>query len=245
MDQATRGQYAVLARVSPGYPPPEGRLVTCYSPVRHSNPESKLSVLVRLACVKHAASVRPEPGSNSPLKEKLVSSVERRSSRRSIVRNLRLEPTRARSAEKQDVVLASCGPAHYLKTSVFKQRGLASKRDRGTRVEELRTPASKNAANRGTATVSPQGLKHTQPLAGGVNTGSFGMFLRRAPGILRRLRRDGCRQIHLQPRRGWATGIEPATSGTTIRRSNRLSYAHQGRPAGVKAIRYGGTGKAV
>ena len=32
----TRRPYAVLARVSPGYPPPEGRLSTCYSPVRHS-----------------------------------------------------------------------------------------------------------------------------------------------------------------------------------------------------------------
>jgi hypothetical protein len=28
--------YAVLAQVSPGCPPPGGRLVTCYSPVRHS-----------------------------------------------------------------------------------------------------------------------------------------------------------------------------------------------------------------
>ena len=28
--------------------------------------------LVRLACVKHAASVRPEPGSNSPLRELLA-----------------------------------------------------------------------------------------------------------------------------------------------------------------------------
>ena len=26
---------AVLARVSPGYPPPAGRLLTCYAPVRH------------------------------------------------------------------------------------------------------------------------------------------------------------------------------------------------------------------
>ena len=29
-------------------------------------PRSKLRVLVRLACIRHAASVRPEPGSNSP-----------------------------------------------------------------------------------------------------------------------------------------------------------------------------------
>ena len=30
---------------------------------------SEKNSLVRLACVKHAASVRPEPGSNSPLNE--------------------------------------------------------------------------------------------------------------------------------------------------------------------------------
>ena len=28
---------------------------------------TEIKVLVRLACVKHAASVRPEPGSNSPI----------------------------------------------------------------------------------------------------------------------------------------------------------------------------------
>ena len=34
-----------------------------------SKKEQALSFLpVRLACVKHAASVRPEPGSNSPIK---------------------------------------------------------------------------------------------------------------------------------------------------------------------------------
>ena len=34
-----------------------------YSPVRHSSPKRS----VRLACIRHAASVHPEPGSNSPL----------------------------------------------------------------------------------------------------------------------------------------------------------------------------------
>ena len=34
-----------------------------YSPVRHSSPKWS----VRLACIRHAASVHPEPGSNSPL----------------------------------------------------------------------------------------------------------------------------------------------------------------------------------
>ncbi len=52
--------HSVLARVSPSYPKPEGRLSTCYSPVRHST-HSRRSFLVRLACVRHAASVRSEP----------------------------------------------------------------------------------------------------------------------------------------------------------------------------------------
>src|SRR3954451_11074634 len=58
--------YPVLAPVSEGYPKVQGRLLTCYSPVRRSSTPKGLSA--RLACVKHAASVRPEPGSNSPLR---------------------------------------------------------------------------------------------------------------------------------------------------------------------------------
>ena len=62
--------YAVLAAVSDCYPPLKGRLLTRYSPVRHSVislPPRKASkkCFVRLECVKHAASVHPEPGSNS------------------------------------------------------------------------------------------------------------------------------------------------------------------------------------
>ena len=39
-----------------------------YSPVRHSIPK----YCVRLACIRHAASVHPEPGSNSPLSFYLI-----------------------------------------------------------------------------------------------------------------------------------------------------------------------------
>ena len=65
--------YAVLAALSGSCPPPEGRLPTCYSPVRHST-GSRRSFRVRLACVKPAANVRSEPGSNSPVEncERLV-----------------------------------------------------------------------------------------------------------------------------------------------------------------------------
>ena len=46
-----------------------GRLHTCYSPVRRSpaGRASSTPAAPRLACVKPAASVHPEPGSNSPL----------------------------------------------------------------------------------------------------------------------------------------------------------------------------------
>ena len=58
--------HAVLPRVSTDYPPSRGRSPTCYSPVRHSRPGIATQTAVRLACLKRAASVRSEPGSNSP-----------------------------------------------------------------------------------------------------------------------------------------------------------------------------------
>ncbi len=53
--------YAVLIPFSRAYSPLEGKLPTRYSPVRQFN-NTRRCVLPRLACVKHAASVRPEPG---------------------------------------------------------------------------------------------------------------------------------------------------------------------------------------
>ena len=61
--------YAVLSPVSRGYSPPAGRLATCYAPGRHGPWLSRsFARTVRLTLVKHAASVHPEPGSNSPIK---------------------------------------------------------------------------------------------------------------------------------------------------------------------------------
>ena len=64
--KSTSCAYAVLAAVSNCYPTHKGRLSTRYSPVRHST-QSRSPFLVRLACVKHAASVQSEPESNSPV----------------------------------------------------------------------------------------------------------------------------------------------------------------------------------
>jgi hypothetical protein len=61
------GCYAVLASLSGRYPPLEGRSPTCYSPVCHSTNPLR-GFRVRLACVRHAASVDSEPGSNSHVK---------------------------------------------------------------------------------------------------------------------------------------------------------------------------------
>src|SRR5699024_8577400 len=58
--------YAVLSAVSSGYPPTKGQVthVLLTRPPRKSTEVNP----VRLACIRHAASVDPEPGSNSPPK---------------------------------------------------------------------------------------------------------------------------------------------------------------------------------
>ena len=58
--------YSVLSGISTGYPHPKGTSPTRYSPVRHSRISASTNLAVRLACLRRAASVRSEPGSNSP-----------------------------------------------------------------------------------------------------------------------------------------------------------------------------------
>lgn len=61
-------EHPALPPVSKSYSGVWGRSVTHYSPVRHSHPGANPRDPVRLACVKHAASVHPEPESNPPRK---------------------------------------------------------------------------------------------------------------------------------------------------------------------------------
>ena len=59
--------YGILVDVSIGYLPDTGKLLTRYAPFRRSPPRIAPCAAPRLACVKPAASVHPEPGSNSSL----------------------------------------------------------------------------------------------------------------------------------------------------------------------------------
>src|SRR5690606_39409530 len=64
-----RSSYSVLVRISPGYPQLLCRFPRVTHPSATRQQKSKLSsVTVRLACVRHTASVQSEPGSNSSIK---------------------------------------------------------------------------------------------------------------------------------------------------------------------------------
>ena len=67
--------YAVLATLSSSYPPLLGTF-RCITHPFATRQRSKLPVTVRLACVKHAASVQSEPGSNSSVQSLFVDSFE-------------------------------------------------------------------------------------------------------------------------------------------------------------------------
>src|SRR5207249_9392356 len=75
MKRSALGVKSEDSTTSPGISPPFGRLFRTQGQVTHAlltrSPLYRGSCdpfLVRLACVRHAASVRSEPGSNSPFK---------------------------------------------------------------------------------------------------------------------------------------------------------------------------------
>ena len=105
---------AILRGISHSFPwlSPSRRYVPIhYSPVRHST-HFRRSFLVRLACVKHAASVRSEPGSNSPV-EKLNPSNEPKLVW--IKKTQKFFPNSTRRSRSEDPNVSTCYP-------VFKER---------------------------------------------------------------------------------------------------------------------------
>src|SRR5208282_390072 len=112
--------YAELARLSASYSPSKGRLPTCYAPVRRA-PPVLLQARTRLACVKHAASVRSEPGSNSRLKlvawrKKMLLDLHRRASLPSEL--LSLDLLRPFVLEKDEWFRTDSGTSYRLSKSL-------------------------------------------------------------------------------------------------------------------------------
>ena len=68
-----RGCHAVSANLSAGCPPPRGTF-RCLTHPSATRRQAEARAAVRLACVKHAASVQSEPGSNSSVQSLLKTS---------------------------------------------------------------------------------------------------------------------------------------------------------------------------
>ena len=84
--------YAVLANLSTSYPPRQGtfRCITHPFATRH---QAEARAAVRLACVRHAASVQSEPGSNSSV-QSLCAAEAARSFERSLTLRKLTDPSR-------------------------------------------------------------------------------------------------------------------------------------------------------
>jgi hypothetical protein len=72
--------HAVLIRLSPGYPPLEDTF-RCSTHPFATRRQAEARVTVRLACVKHAASVQSEPGSNSSVQSFFLTLITARAAR--------------------------------------------------------------------------------------------------------------------------------------------------------------------
>ena len=119
--------YPVLDPVSQAYPKAEGRSPTCYSPVRRSSTHPKAGISARLACVKHAASVRPEPGSNSPTKPSPTKSPATHDGITRAEPNIKLAQHHQSPKNKLDTLLSSQKtPAHQPRRGYALRTGASS-----------------------------------------------------------------------------------------------------------------------
>ena len=89
--------HAVLAAVSHGYPPPKDRYLRVTHPSATEGCPS-----VRLACVKHAASVRSEPGSNSQVHPNQPKPNPTKETRPSQPKQTNPKPTRDQTCKTRD-----------------------------------------------------------------------------------------------------------------------------------------------
>ena len=139
----TKGSsYPVLDPVSQAYPRVQGRSPTCYSPVRHSSTPASRSLSVRLACVKHAASVRPEPGSNSPQKNFRTTSETGR------------EKPETQQKNKPPQTTQQCSlcwrPKNYYKEKIQFPQPDGVKKEETTKVEHNHMPTNPSQCSRNT-----------------------------------------------------------------------------------------------
>ena len=165
---ATMCEYPVLAAVSDRYPKEGGRLLTCYSPVRHSpTPRKTPRPCVRLACVKHAASVRPEPGSNSPNKTK-----SRKTHHTTTTTNKQQQPHSKQSQPKNN---SKTKNRHKQQTHyrVHKQHPHTHTKPKRSMREEATTTTTRPRRQKKTLPRSPEAVKSPPPLAPPLRRGGF------------------------------------------------------------------------
>ena len=132
---------------------------------------------------------------------------------------------------------ADVGPLNTLETSIFNQLGLLAGVFSRRGAAGGNSTSSKTQRRQVQHRLAARHKLYTTPKGGSTPTGAVSIYSsatypepawRRGFSAPRALRVPSILRYRRPNPRGWTSGIEPPTSGTTIRRSNRLSYAHHG-----------------
>ena len=133
--------YAVLAEVSLGYPPQEGRFPRATHPCATHGP-GEPEPRVRLACVKHAASVRSEPGSNSHVQSSAIPPPNKERQNRQLDRSTPCRPFRRHTDRPADK-----GPSQRLPQNAIPNTGSRPRAGVTTTRRRPRIPSYTNNVN--------------------------------------------------------------------------------------------------